>query len=46
VADGAAFITPKMAKNLLRQLGKYTQPVREAFEYLEGKRKSNILSNK
>nr|DAR56611.1 MAG TPA: hypothetical protein [Crassvirales sp.] len=35
-----------MAKNLLRQLGRYTKPVREAFEYLEGKRKSNILSNK
>lgn len=46
VADGAAYITPKMAKNLLRQLGRYTKPVREAFEYLEGKRKSNILSNK
>lgn len=46
VADGAAYITPKMAKNLLRQLGRYTKPVREAFEYLEGKRKANILSNK
>lgn len=46
VADGAAYITPKMAKNLLRQLGKYTKPVREAFEYLEGKKNVNILSDK
>lgn len=46
VADGAAYITPKMAKNLLRQLGKYTKPVREAFEYLEGKKGKNIFNNK
>ena len=46
VADGAAYITPRMAKNLLRQLGRYTKPVKEAFDYLEGKTKGNILSDK
>lgn len=45
VADGAAYITPRMAKNLLRQLGRYTKPVKEAFDYLEGKTKGNILSD-
>ena len=38
VADGAAYITPKMTKNLLRQRGAYTTKVKEAFEYLEGKK--------
>lgn len=36
VADGAAYITPKMAKNLLRMRGRYTPDVAKAFAYLEG----------
>lgn len=36
VADGAAYITPKMARNLLRMRGAYSDDVRKAFEYLEG----------
>lgn len=35
VADGAAYITAKTAKNLLRIRGKYVDEVRDAFEYLE-----------
>lgn len=38
-ADGAAFISPKMAKTLLRMRGKFTSNVQEAFMYLEGKTK-------
>lgn len=38
VADGSAFITDRMAEKLLRQRGKYTSQVAEAFEYLRGKR--------
>jgi len=36
-ADGAAFISPKMTKTLLRMRGKFTGQVKEAFLYLEGK---------
>lgn len=36
VADGAAYITPKMAKNLLRMRGRFTPEVEKAFAYLEG----------
>lgn len=39
VADGAAYITPEMTRNLLRSRGVYTDEVREAFEYLSGKRR-------
>lgn len=38
VADGAAYITPKMAKDLLRQRGRFTSRVKEAFDILEGKK--------
>lgn len=38
VADGTAYITDKMAENLLRQLGKYTGKVQEAFEYLRNQK--------
>ena len=38
VADGAALITPKMAKDLLRQRGRFTSRVKEAFDILEGKK--------
>jgi hypothetical protein len=38
VADGAAYITPKMAKDLLRQRGRFTSKVKEAFDILEGKK--------
>lgn len=38
VADGAALITPKMAKDLLRQRGRFTSKVKEAFDILEGKK--------
>jgi hypothetical protein len=37
VADGTAFISDKMAENLLIQRGAYTKRVREAFKYLRGK---------
>lgn len=37
VADGAALITPKMTKDLLRQRGRFTSKVKEAFDILEGK---------
>lgn len=33
-ADGAAFISPKMAENLLRMRGKFDGRVKQAFEYL------------
>lgn len=51
VADGAAYITPKMAKDLLRQRGRFTSKVKEAFDILEGKKFEdgkhvNPLSNK
>lgn len=51
VADGAAYITPQMAKNLLRQRGRFTSKVKEAFDLLEGKRDEegkiiNVLSRK
>lgn len=36
VADGAAYITPKMAKDLLRQRGRFTSRVKIAFDILEG----------
>ena len=39
VADGTAFITDKMAENLLRQRGAYTYEVSVAFDYLRGDRK-------
>ena len=39
VADGTAFITDKMAENLLRQRGAYTYEVSRAFDYLRGDRK-------
>ena len=37
VADGAAYITPEMTKTLLRMRGRYTSKVAKAFDYLEGK---------
>ena len=51
VADGAAYITPKMAKDLLRQRGRFTSRVKQAFDILEGKafedgKHINPLSNK
>ena len=51
VADGAAYITPKMAKDLLRQRGRFTSKVKDAFDILEGKKFEdgkhvNPLSNK
>ena len=51
VADGAAYIRPEMAKALLRQRGRFTSKVKEAFDLLEGKRGEdnkmiNPLTNK
>ena len=51
VADGAALITPKMAKDLLRQRGRFTSKVKQAFDILEGKvfvdgKHVNPLSNR
>ena len=37
VADGAAYISPKMAKDLLRQRGRFTSQVKIAFDILEGR---------
>lgn len=38
VADGTAFITDKMAENLLRQRGAYTKNVAKAFSFLRRER--------
>lgn len=38
VADGTAYITDKMAENLLIQRGAYTKRVRAAFQYLRGRK--------
>lgn len=37
VTDGSAFITDKMAENLLKQRGAFTSQVEEAFKTLRGK---------
>lgn len=42
VADGTAYISDKMAENLLRQRGKYNKRVQEAFEYLRNNKKAII----
>ena len=38
VADGTAYISDKMAENLLIQRGAYTKRVRAAFQYLRGRK--------
>ena len=45
VTDGAAYISPIMTKQLLRMRGAYTSDVKEAFEYLEGKKRDNKYVN-
>ena len=45
VADGTAYISDRMAENLLRQRGAYGDEVQKAFEYLRGNDKSSYLSN-
>ena len=42
VADGTAYISDKMAENLLRQRGKYNGKVKEAFEYLRNHKKATV----
>lgn len=48
VADGAAYITPELAKKLLRMRGFYTDDVAKAFDYLmaEHNGKRNDLRDK
>lgn len=41
VADGTAFITDKMAENLLRQRGVYTNDVQQAFKHLRRQRQDD-----
>lgn len=45
VADGTAFITDKMAENLLRQRGAYSDEVAKAFEYLRNKKNDKNKRN-
>ena len=42
VADGTAYITDKLAEDLLRMRGAYSERVKEAFEYLRGDRKATF----
>lgn len=42
VADGTAYISDKMAENLLRQRGKYNKRVEEAFQYLRNIKKATV----
>lgn len=42
VADGTAYVTDRLAENLLRVRGAYSERVKEAFEYLRGDRKATF----
>ena len=46
VTDGTAFITDKMAENLLKQRGAFTENVKEAFDILRGKNNSYLSDAK
>lgn len=46
VADGSAFITDKMAENLLKMRGAYTENVKKAFETLRGESKYYMSNSK
>lgn len=46
VADGSAFITDKMAENLLKMRGAYTENVKKAFETLRGESKDYMSNSK
>lgn len=46
VTDGTAFITDKMAENLLKQRGAFTESVKEAFDILRGKNNSYLSDAK
>ena len=46
VADGTAFITDKMAENLLRMRGAWNNDVRHAFEHLRGNKRAPLNSAK
>lgn len=46
VADGSAFITDKMAENLLKMRGAYTENVKKAFEILRGDSKEYMSNSK
>ena len=46
VTDGTAYITDKMAENLLRMRGAWNSEIKEAFDYLRGNSNKYLSSSK